>query len=124
MTPSQAIKNYKKSCNDIVKSFAKKQGLVFQDWLVDELAGVALFESEHCFHLLDIIHDLKTKQKKGFILEWSDYAIEAHTSKSDGVVAEYDEYCMMAEIATGKIKYGKMFSSNNLDEIRKHITEL
>jgi len=121
MTPNQAIKNYKQSCNDIVNSFAKKQGLVFQDWLVDELAGVALFESEHCFHLPDIIHDLKTKQKKGFILEWYDYRLDIHTKEVDGVVAEYDEYCMMAEIESGRVKLG--WSGSDPDEIRKHLTK-
>lgn len=84
MTLETTLILYKGICNDLVKLFAEKQDLEFYGWAggtVGEVAGFA----DYFFNLSDIIYDLETNQKKGLIMEWNDYYMEAHYDKKDHV---------------------------------------
>lgn len=72
----EIIAQYENNCNNLVKLFAKKQGLDFDFWVSDIVGGVACFSHHYYFSIDDLVLDLKTKQKKGLILQWQEDGVE------------------------------------------------
>ena len=64
------ILDYEAICEKIVAKFAKKQDLDFDGWIGDDIGGIASFSCEFTFSIDDVVLDLKTKQRKGFIIKW------------------------------------------------------
>jgi hypothetical protein len=88
------IVKYEYICNQIVKRFAKKQELDFDGWVGNEVGGIASFASQYFFSMEDIILDLKTKQKKGFILEWQNDMVEYAMSEPPKQTINYKSYTL------------------------------
>ncbi len=59
------IKSYDKIVSQIVNEFAIKQKLT-----LDSFNGEMVFFNGYTFNLTDIIHDLRTKQTPGNIIQW------------------------------------------------------
>lgn len=72
-------------CNEIVIKFSNKHELEFDGWVADEIGGIASFIQQYFFNLSDIVLDLRTKQRKGFIIKWQDETTDYHflTSKTE-----------------------------------------
>ena len=81
MKTKKIINLHQLFCNYLIKSFAKKQDLQFDGWVGDDIGNVSCFSGEYYFNLSDIILDLKTKQPKGFILQWHIEYLEFNVSK-------------------------------------------
>ncbi len=90
----ELIESYSKVCNEIIQEFAKKQGMDFDYWVGDEIGGVAAL-ADCFFDFADIIHDLKTSQKKWFIVKWQEDSVEAHFKGISDTI-NYKSYCMGA----------------------------
>lgn len=91
----ELIESYSKVCNEIIREFAKKQGFEFYDWVGNETGGFVSFDDSYYFNLDDIIHDLKTSQKKWFIVKWQEDSVEAHFKGITDTI-NYKSYCMGA----------------------------
>ena len=65
-TTLQLIKAYENIAVKIAEKFAKKQGMEIDEWL----SPTVVWLGDYVFNIEDIILDLKTKQKKGLILQW------------------------------------------------------
>lgn len=89
----ELIESYSKVCNEIVREFAKKHNMDFNGWIGNETGGVASFSDSYYFDLADIIHDIKTSQKKWFIVKWQEDSVEAHF-KGIADTINYKSYCM------------------------------
>ena len=63
------IKSYDKIVSQIVNEFAIKQKLSFEFWFADRVGDIAIC-GDYSFNLTDIIHDLRTKQTPGNIIQW------------------------------------------------------
>ena len=81
MKTNEIINFYQIYCNKIINKFAKKQDLQFDGWVGDDIGNVSCFCGEYYFNLSDIILDLKTKQPKGFILQWQIEYLEFNVTK-------------------------------------------
>lgn len=90
----ELIESYSKVCNEIVQAFAKKHDMDFNYWVGDETGGVAAL-ADYFFDLTDILHDLKTSQKKWFIVKWQEDSVEAHFKGISDTI-NYKSYCMGA----------------------------
>lgn len=86
--------NYCKACNDYISAFEKKQDLSFDFWVADEVGGVASFADQYFFHLSDIIHDLRTNQKKGLILQWQIEDVEHNLGNENPKHINHKSYIM------------------------------
>lgn len=75
---SKLKQNYESACNEYVKAFAKKQGLVFDYWIGDEVGGIASFSCQYFFNMSDMVIDIETKQPKFLILKWHDELTICH----------------------------------------------
>jgi len=64
------IDNYENICNELLQKFITKQGIEFDGWIAEEVGTIACCSSQYFFNFEDIVHDLKTKQPKGLILDW------------------------------------------------------
>ena len=62
-------KKYKFFCNKYVEKFCKKQELINEGWVNNEVGGMVLC-SDFYFHLHDIVLDINSKQPKGEIINW------------------------------------------------------
>lgn len=91
----ELIESYSKVCNEIIREFAKKQGFEFYDWVGNETGGIASFDDSFYFDLADILHDLKTSQKKWFIVKWQEDSVGAHYKGITDTI-NYKSYCMGA----------------------------
>lgn len=80
------IKQYKDAEMLIIKAFEKKQGYEFTGYS----GGLITFIDEYFFSIDDIIQDLQTKQKKGFIFKWFDECIENYGKQQ----INYNSYIM------------------------------
>lgn len=89
------ISKYEDICNQLVKEFAGKQDLEFDYWIADITGEVAVFIGEYFFDMSDIMHDLKTIQPKGLIMQWHDDSVEAHFKGIETTI-NYRSYCMGA----------------------------
>lgn len=67
-------KDYESSCNEYLKQFCKKQGFQDDGWVNNDVGGIAMC-SDFFFNLHDIIWDINSGQKKGFIVQWYDYSL-------------------------------------------------
>lgn len=67
---------YERICNEYIKVFSEKQGLVFDGWIGNQVGGVAEFIEEYFFNLSDIVYDINSEQPKGLILHWQDDYVE------------------------------------------------
>lgn len=76
MKNKDLLTQYENICNQIVVKFAAKQKLEFDYWIADEIGGIACFANQYYINFSDIILDLKTRQKKGLILDWQDDYVE------------------------------------------------
>ncbi len=85
---------HKASCVAYIRAFEKKQGIDFEFWIGQEVGGSASFGGEWCFTLLEIIHDIDTRQPKGLVLKWHSDCIEHAPKRID-----YRSYCMGARFA-------------------------
>ena len=88
------IIQYESICNEIVKKFAKKQDIDFDGWVGNDVGGIAAFGGEYFLGMKDIILDLKTKQKKGLILEWQNVIIEYAMSDPPKQPINYKSYTL------------------------------
>jgi hypothetical protein len=86
-----ALDNYDKACTEIITKFCEKQGLEFDFWVADEVGNTASFALQYTFTLTEIVHDLRTKQKKGLILKQQIEMIENYfeTNTAKVVVPDY-----------------------------------
>jgi hypothetical protein len=87
------VTQYEKACNAIVKAFAKKHEVDFDGWVSDDVGGVASFSCQYFFNIDDMVHDLKTNQKKNLILRWQEDGVDAHF-RGDTSNINYRTYCM------------------------------
>jgi hypothetical protein len=98
------IEQYHKSCNRLVQKFAKKQELVFDYWVGEEIGGTASFCEEYFFSLAEIILDLETEQPRGKIVQWLQASVEDYFSKGlDSLMINYRSYIMGARYAPDKV---------------------
>lgn len=75
------ITDYEKTVNELTEIFCKKQGFEFySDFWVAGLVGQIILVSDFYFNFSDILFDLKTKQKKGLIIEWYYYCLDNETT--------------------------------------------
>jgi hypothetical protein len=90
------ILGYNTACDKIVQAFCKKQGLEFDFWIADEVGTIASFSLSYFFKMEDIVHDIKTNQKAGLILDWHNdsthYNFNLEIDKR--VYVNYQSYCM------------------------------
>ena len=70
-TINQLKKEYEAICNEYIEMFCKKQDMIFYGWVAGQIGGVA-YTSDFFFNFSDIMLDINTNQKKGFILDWYD----------------------------------------------------
>jgi hypothetical protein len=80
--------------NEFVKKFCKKQELYFDGWVADEVGGIASFSCQYFFNLSEIVLDLKTKQRKGLILNWQDDDVEFNMFNKNPQHINYKSYTM------------------------------
>ena len=66
---SELKKQYESVCNEYVKLFCKKQRMVFEGWVGDNVGGVA-YCNDFYFDLQDIVLDINSNQKYGIIIDW------------------------------------------------------
>lgn len=84
------IKNYDKAIVDIIDVFCKKQDVEFSY----SVGGLFCFIEQYFFSIHDIIFDLKSKQKKGTILEWDNYLVNTNIGSSKHpYTISYEAYC-------------------------------
>ena len=74
---NQLQQQYQAACNAYIAAFCKKQKIDFDYWIGDEVGGLASFAETYFFTMSDIVLDVDTKQRKGKILKWQDYNMEA-----------------------------------------------
>ena len=90
--------NYKSACAAYVRAFEAKQGIEFEYWIGEEVGGATSFGGEWCFSMLEIIHDVDTRQPKGQILQWHSECLEHAQSLPEGSQLykkiNYRSYCM------------------------------
>ena len=91
---NKLIEQYESICNKILKRFAKKQELDFDGWVGNNIGGIASFGGQYFFGIHDIVLDLKTKQKKGFILEWQNDMVRYSNSKPRKQTINYKSYTL------------------------------
>lgn len=60
---------YEKVCNDYLDLFCKKQGIIFEGWVSDQIGGI-VFCDEYFFSFPDIVWDVNSDQPKGLIMDW------------------------------------------------------
>ena len=89
----KAVQQYEKACNAVVEAFAKKQDLDFDGFVGGEVGGVASFSCQYFFNIDDMVHDLKTDQPVGLILQWQEDGVDAHFN-GDETKINYKSYCM------------------------------
>lgn len=77
MTLKQINERYIESCDEFCENFAKKQGIVFEGWVNNEVGEIATFSDHYLFNLSDIILDLMTDQATGQILTWHEESSHA-----------------------------------------------
>ena len=78
---------------ELALEFAKKQNLDLEYWLADIIGDVALFSGDYYFNMADILHDIKTNQPKGKIIDWHEY-VEEHCLKDNlKNYINYYSYC-------------------------------
>lgn len=80
------IKQYKEAEMLIIKAFEKKQGYDFSGYA----GGLITFADYYSFTIDDIIQDLETKQKKGFIFKWFDECVKNYGKQQ----INYNSYIM------------------------------
>ena len=88
------IIQYESICNEIVKKFAKNQDLEFNGWVGNDVGGIAGFATQYFFSIQDMILDLNTKQKKGFILQWQSEMVEYRMSEPPKQTINYKSYTL------------------------------
>lgn len=82
-----AIENYEIACRNLVRFFEARQDLTCDEYDKEFYHYWFNNESYH-FTLDDIIHDLRTKQPKGNIIEW-------HNGAHDNIFEiNYKSWCM------------------------------
>ena len=86
--------DYCKICNDYILAFEKKQGIVSDGWVGDEIGGIASFDCQYFFNLSDIILDLNTKQPKGNILDWQSSDVDFNMFNEKPQHINYKSYTM------------------------------
>lgn len=88
-----AISDYERYCNLLVQMFATKQELFDWDWIGDEVGVVADFCDAYVFQMHEILHDLKTNQPKGLILDWTNDTTDYNMLREELFVINYQSYC-------------------------------
>lgn len=69
MERTELAENYKKACEAYVEVFCKKQDMYFDEWVGDEVGGIALC-NDFYFGIGDIIDDIEYDQPVGSIIDW------------------------------------------------------
>ena len=87
-------KDYCKVCNDYIIAFEKKQSILFDGWVGNEIGGIASFACQYFFDLHDIILDLNTKQPKGNILNWQSEDVDFNMLNEKQQHINYKSYTM------------------------------
>lgn len=97
------IKKYESACDAIIKAFEKKQGIRLDDWV--DYYQIAGFSACYFFGLPEIIHDLRTNQPKGLILNWHDETVK-NSYKNDRTI-NYNSYIVGLRYQTENKPKGK-----------------
>lgn len=92
---NQIIEKYEHTCMQIIEAFCKKQELDFEYWLANKVGGAGSF-GDFIFKFSDIVHDLKSDQPKGFIIEWYSHDFEANQDLTHDKrnFINYENYCL------------------------------
>lgn len=69
MNKTELKKQYEIICNQYVSIFCKKQDMQFDGW-VGNFVGEIAYCNDLFFSFHDIVLDINTNQKKGFIIDW------------------------------------------------------
>lgn len=70
----KALRQYKDSCNEILRQFANKYSLTYgEDVWVDEHIGTKAKLDQYYFHFYDIVTALEKNVPKEDLLEWYNY---------------------------------------------------
>ncbi len=72
MNTDKLKKRYEDVCNEYVDAFVKKQGVVFDGWVGDDIGSIAGFCEQYFFSLSDIVWDINANCPKGLILKWQE----------------------------------------------------
>ena len=86
--PANLKKRYESICQDYIDEFCKKQELVFDGWVGDEIGGIAEFYSQYYFTIDDIAFDINNDIPIGVILNWQDDSV----SNDSGLQINYRSY--------------------------------
>jgi len=94
MNLKQLHTEYCKICNMYIKAFEKKQDIISDGWVGDEIGGLASFDCQYFFNLSDIILDLNLNQPKGFILRWKSDGVDFNMFNENKQHINYKSYTM------------------------------
>jgi hypothetical protein len=94
VTLKELNRQYEFLCNEFIRKFCKKQGIIFDGWVGDEIGGIAIFSCQYFFDLPDIIFDLTTKQPKCNILNWQSEGVEFNMENENQLHINYKSYAM------------------------------
>lgn len=67
---------YEELVNQYLKKFNEKQGYEFDDWVGNDIGGIACFIEQYFFHFDDIRYDIDNNIESGIIFKWQDYCVE------------------------------------------------
>jgi hypothetical protein len=85
---------FKEICNSYVHAFCKKQELVFDYWIADEVGEIASFSESYFFDIFDIMRDIDSNHPPGLVQQWQDDGVEAHFKDEKTPMINYKSYCM------------------------------
>lgn len=69
-------KQLEKVLKQYIKEFEKKQDLIFEFAVNDNLMEVISFGSVYFFNMSDIIYDVDNAIKENIIIEWLEYTLQ------------------------------------------------
>lgn len=88
------LNEYETICNEIVEKFAKKQDYSEWYWIGKQVGGAIDFNQSYTFSFDEIVLDMKTKQRKGFIQQWQDDGLEYNQGQEHPRWINYNSYIM------------------------------
>lgn len=93
-TAETLIEKYENACNEILKAFAKKQGLDNYGWIAEEIGGTVCFGDDYFFNMDEIVFDVRTNQPKELIKQWQNDSWEFNKGKDnkDWQTINYQSY--------------------------------
>jgi hypothetical protein len=83
---------YTAVCNEYLGVFQKKQSIVFDGWIGDEIGGICCF-GDYFINFSDVVLDIDSEQPKELILKWQNDSIDWHL-KGRTEYINYKSYAM------------------------------